>query len=113
MMHPARGISADLHHFSAPSAVHDHSFGHFLARLLLRGNFGASTVGFGLLDFKLHVTALSQRSALAGVPSGRNLHKLRFGFERLRHMGVDLGPETLWVCTRVLTHVGKKQLVEA
>src|ERR1017187_7180965 len=94
-----------------PSTVHDHCFGHLLAWLMLRGNLGTCAVGFGLLDFKLHVTALSQRSALAGIPSGGNLHQLRFGFERLRHMRVDLGPETLWVGTRVLAHVGKKQLV--
>ena len=48
-----------------------------------------------------------------GVPSGGNLHQLGFGFERLRHMRVDLGPETLRVSTRVLAHVGKEQLVEA
>jgi hypothetical protein len=58
---------------------------------------GACAVGFGLLDLKLHVTALSQWSAFAGVPSGRNLHQLRFGFECLRHMRVDLGSETLRV----------------
>jgi len=99
MMHSARGIGADLNQFSSPSTVHDHCFGHLLAWLLLRGNLGACAVGFGLLDFKLHVTALSQRSAFTGVPSGGNLHPLGFGFERLRHMGVDLGPETMWVST--------------
>src|SRR5208282_5616040 len=101
----------DLNQFSSPSTVHDHGFGHLLAWLLLRGNLGTCAVGFGLLDFKLHVTVLPQWSAFSGVPSGGNLHQLGFGFERLRHMGVDLGPETLWVSTRVLAHVGKKQLV--
>src|ERR1700677_4383912 len=112
MMHPARGIGADLNQFSSPSTVHDHCFGHLLARLLLRGNLGTCAVGLGLLDFKLHVTVLSQRSAFAGVPSGRNLHQLGFSLERMRHMRVDFGSETLWVSTRVLPHVGKKQLVE-
>jgi hypothetical protein len=32
----------------------------------------------------------SQRCTLAGVPSGRNLHKGRFAFERLRHVSIDL-----------------------
>src|SRR5208282_3567464 len=113
MMHPARGIGADLNQLSSPSTVHDYCFGHLLAWLLLRGNLGTCAVGLGLLDFKLHVTVLSQRSAFASAPSGGNLHKLWFGFERLRHMSIDLGPETLWVSTRVLPHVGKKQLVEA
>src|ERR1035437_8592718 len=113
MMHPARGIGADLNQFSSPSTVYDHGFGHLLAWLLLRGNLGTCAVSFGLLDFKLHVTVLSQWSAFSGVPSGGNLHKLGFGFERMRHMGVDLGPETLWVSTRVLAHVGKKELAEA
>src|SRR5208282_2552171 len=111
MMHSARGIGADLNQFSSPSTVHDHCFGHLLAWLLLRGNLGTCAVGFGLLDFKLHITALSQWSAFAGVPSGGNLHQLRFGFECLRQMRVDLGTETLRIGTRVLTHIGKKQLV--
>src|ERR1700693_2339046 len=113
MMHPARGIGADLNQFSSPSTVHDHCLGHLLAWLLLRGNLGTCAVGFGLLDFKLHVTVLSQWSTLSAVPSRGNLHQLGFGFERLRHMRVDLSPETLCVSTRVLAHVGKKQLVEA
>src|SRR5260370_10772057 len=99
MMHPARGIGADLNQFSSPSTVHDHCFGHLLAWLLLRGNLGTCAVGFGLLDFKLHVTVLSQWSAFSGIPSGRNLHQLGFGFERMRHMRIDFGPETLWVST--------------
>src|ERR1017187_5393740 len=99
MMHPARGIGADLNQFSSPSTVHDYCFGHLLAWLLLRGNLGTCAVGLGLLDFKLHVTVLSQRSAFASASSGGNLHKLWFGFERLRHMSIDLGPETLWVST--------------
>src|SRR5664279_5010590 len=68
MMHPARGIGADLDQFSSPSAVHDHGFGHLLAWLLLRGNLGTCAVGFGLLDFKLHVTFLPQWSAFSVVP---------------------------------------------
>jgi len=64
MMHPARGIGADLNQFSPPSTVHDHCFGHLLAWLLLRGNLGTCAVGFGLLDFKLHVTVLPN-----GAPS--------------------------------------------
>src|ERR1039457_6880858 len=99
MMHSAFGVGAHLDQFSAPSAVHDNGFGHLLARLLLRRDLGACAVGFGLLDLKLHVTALSQWSAFAGVPSGRNLHQLRFGFESPRHMRVDLGTKTLRICT--------------
>src|ERR1700688_1166147 len=99
MMHPARGIGADLNQFSSPSTVHDHCFGHLLAWLLLRGNLGTCAVGFGLLDFKFHVTVLSQRSAFAGAPSGGNLHQLGFGFERLRDMRVNLGSEALRVGT--------------
>src|ERR1017187_1470607 len=111
MMHAAREIGAYLNQFASPSAVHDHCFGHLLAWLLLRGNLGTCAVGLGLLDFKLHVTALSQRSAFAGAPSGGNLDQLRFGFERLRHMRVDLGSETLRIGARVLAYVGKEQLV--
>src|SRR5277367_6081783 len=111
MMNPARGIGADLNQFSAPPAVHHHAFGHLLAWFLVSSDFGTCPVGFGLLDFNLHVTVLSQRSAFAGAPSGGNLHQLRFGFECLRHMRVDLGTETLWIGTRVLAHVCKKQLV--
>ena len=99
MMYPARRIGADLNQFSSPSTVHDHRFGHLLAWLLLWGNLGTCPVGFGLLDFKLHVTVLSQWSAFSGIPSGRNLHQLGFGFERMRHMRIDFGPETLWVST--------------
>src|SRR6202049_94113 len=78
MMHPARGIGADLNQFSSPSTVHDQCFGHLLTWLLLRGNLGTCAVGLGLLDFKLHVTVLSQRSAFASASSGGNLHKLWF-----------------------------------
>src|ERR1019366_9940233 len=102
MMHSAQGIGADLNQFSSPSTVHDHCFGHLLAWLLLRRNLGTCAVGFSLFDFKLHVTVLSQWSAFSGAPSGRNLHQLGFGFERLRHMGVDFGPEALRIGTRVL-----------
>src|ERR1019366_1997633 len=111
MMHPARWIGADLNQFSSPSTVHDHCFGHLLAWLLLRGNLGTCAVGFGLLDFNLHVTVLSQRSAFTAVPSRGNLHQLGFGFEGLRHMRVDLGPEALRIGTRILTHIGEEQLV--
>src|ERR1039457_3231760 len=111
MMHTARGIGADLNQFSSPSTVHVHRFGHLLAWFLVSSDFGTCPVGFGLLDFKLHETFLSQWSAFSGVPSGGNLHQLGFGFERLRHMRVDLGTETLWIGTRVLAHVCKKQLV--
>jgi hypothetical protein len=72
---------------------------NLLAWFLVGSDFGTCPVGFGLLDFKLHVTVLSQRSAFAGAPSGGNLYQLGFGFERMRHMRVDLGPETLWVST--------------
>src|ERR1017187_8482335 len=113
MMHAAREIGADLNQFSSPSTVHDHCFGHLLAWLLLRGCLGTCAVGFGFPDYKLHVTVLSQWSAFSGVPSGGNLHQLGFGFERLGHMGVDLGTETLRIGARVLADIGKKQLVEA
>jgi hypothetical protein len=61
----------------------------------MRTGLGNRFIGFVLLDFKLDVPVSSQGSTFARVPRRRNLHQLRFRRERLRHVRVDLRPETL------------------
>jgi hypothetical protein len=90
-------VGAYFDQLASLSAIGDNCLSHLVARLLNRWNLSASAIRFCFLDIQLHISTSPQGSTLTRVPRGRNLHKLRLAFQRLRHVRVDLGAKALRV----------------
>jgi hypothetical protein len=99
MVDAAIGIGTHLDGLASLATVHDDGLGHLVTGLLRGWQLAGCTVGFRLLDLQFDILISSQGCAFAGIPSGRNLYKGRFAFERLRYVGIDLRTEALRIGT--------------